>query len=237
MCPRIPSPCPGEKSWVPVRRASRFLVQSRLVGRLRWTERQSEARKHACEILGFDSSWRAPGRNYNARGCRRTPEKQLPRFARNDTIWDSESHVGAVGSIEGCTELAFGQSGGYPPRSKRSLLLWRGFFVGVVGHVAEDTFAFLDVDHLIGLDVFESVDGAARPLDFEEIDFFGFADAEVHAQIALREIAATAPHFIDLRMRLAFPGNLRHATQASANAAAIGFCADGAHLDPVVLQR
>jgi hypothetical protein len=115
------------------------------------------------------------------------------------------------------------------------LLFGRGFFVGVISDVADDAFAFFDVDHLIGLDVLQGVDRAAGPLDFEEIDFFGLADAKVHAQITLREIAAAAANFIDLRMRLGFAGNLRYTTQPRADTAAIGFRADGADLNPIVL--
>ena len=38
-----------------------------------------------------------------------------------------------------------------------------------------------DVTELIYLQIFQRVDGAARPADFEEVDFFGFAEAEMDA--------------------------------------------------------
>ena len=50
---------------------------------------------------------------------------------------------------------------------------------------AEKAVAFLDEDDLVGLEVFESVDEAAGPTDFEKVDDGGFADAEMDAKIVL----------------------------------------------------
>src|SRR5207247_804776 len=74
---------------------------------------------------------------------------------------------------------------------------------------ADDAFAFLDEDDLVGLDVFEGFDEAAGPADFEELDVFRFADAKVHAQIVLRKIAAAATHFVDLRMQTLLARKMR----------------------------
>src|SRR5439155_1375109 len=99
---------------------------------------------------------------------------------------------------------------------------------------ADDAFAFLDEDDLVGLDVFEGFDEAAGPADFEELDVFRFADAKVHAQIVLRKIAAAATHFVDLRMQTLLARKMRDTFDARADAAAIGFRADGFDFDPVV---
>src|SRR5439155_1759819 len=99
---------------------------------------------------------------------------------------------------------------------------------------ADDAFAFLDEDDLVGLDVFEGFDEAAGPADFEELDVFRFADAKVHAQIVLRKIAAAATHFVDLRMQALLARKMRDTFDARADAAAIGFRADGFDFDPVV---
>src|SRR6266481_5264979 len=72
------------------------------------------------------------------------------------------------------------------------------------------------------------------PADFEELDVFGFADAEVDAEIVLRKIAAAAAHFVNLRMQTLLAGKMRDAFDARADAAAIRFSADGLDLDPIV---
>src|SRR6266478_4078742 len=64
-------------------------------------------------------------------------------------------------------------------------------------HGADDAFALFDEDHLIRLDIFQCFDEAAGPADFEELDAFCFADAEMDAEIVLREIAAAAADFVD----------------------------------------
>src|SRR6266404_121752 len=101
-------------------------------------------------------------------------------------------------------------------------------------HGADDAFAFFDEDHLIRLDVFQRFDEAAGPADFEEFDVFSFANAEMDAQIILREISAAAPHFVDLRMQTLLARKMRDAFDACADAAAIRLRADGFDLDPIV---
>ncbi len=58
-------------------------------------------------------------------------------------------------------------------------------------------------------------------------------EAEVDAQIVLREVASSAAYLVDLGEGLAVSGWLRCDGDARAYAAAIGFGADGANLDPV----
>src|SRR5882762_868560 len=113
--------------------------------------------------------------------------------------------------------------------------LWRfGRFGWIELHGADDAFAFFDEDNLIGLDVFEGFDEAAGPADFEELDAFGFADAEVDAEIVLRKVAAAAADFVNLWMQALLDGKMSDAFDARADAAAIGFCADGFNFDPIV---
>src|SRR6266403_4446874 len=133
------------------------------------------------------------------------------------------------------TELAEKSGSEDPPlQGEKNLLCKFGSFGRIELHGANDAFAFFDEDDLIGLDVFEGFDEAAGPADFEELDGFGFADAEMDAQIILREIAATAAHFVDLRMQTLLAGPMSDAFDARADAAAIGFRADGLDFDPVV---
>src|SRR5207245_1526559 len=113
-----------------------------------------------------------------------------------------------------------------PPLQDRKVSLrWFGGFGRIELLGADDAFAFLDEDDLVGLDVFEG---------FEELDVFRFADAKVHAQIVLRKIAAAATHFVDLRMQTLLARKMRDTFDARADAAAIGFRADGFDFDPVV---
>src|SRR5207245_1141665 len=122
-----------------------------------------------------------------------------------------------------------------PPLQDRKVSLrWFGGFGRIELLGADDAFAFLDEDDLVGLDVFEGFDEAAGPADFEELDVFRFADAKVHAQIVLRKIAAAATHFVDLRMQALLARKMRDTFDARADAAAIGFRADGFDFDPVV---
>jgi len=96
-------------------------------------------------------------------------------------------------------------------------------FLRVELHGADDAFALFDEDHLVRLDIFQCFDEAAGPADFEELDAFCFADAEMDAEIVLREIAAAAADFVDLRMQTLLAGEMRDAFDARADAAAIGF--------------
>jgi len=87
---------------------------------------------------------------------------------------------------------------------------------------------------LVGLDVFEGFDQAAGPADFEELDFLGFAYAEMHAQVVLGKITAAAADFVNLRMKRFFASEMRDAFEPRTDAAAIGFRADGLDFEPVV---
>src|SRR5437660_12263671 len=106
--------------------------------------------------------------------------------------------------------------------------LWR---LGGLGRIellgADDAFALFDEDDLIGLDVFQRVDEAAGPADFEKLDGFGFGDAEVEAQIVLRKIATAAADFGELGMETFLAGEMRDAYDARADAGATGCCPHG----------
>src|SRR5258708_3044547 len=88
-------------------------------------------------------------------------------------------------------------------------------------HRAHDAFAFFYHDHLVRLDLLQGFHQAAGPANFDQLYLLRLADAEVHAQVVLRKIAAAAAHFIDLLMRLRFSGNMRDALHPRADAAAI----------------
>src|SRR6266404_2274090 len=107
-------------------------------------------------------------------------------------------------------------------------------FLRVELHGADDAFAFFDEDHLVRLDVFQCFDEAAGPANFQQLDAFGFADAEVDAQIILRKIAAAAAYFVDLWVQTLLARKMRDALDARADPAAIGFRADGFDFDPIV---
>ena len=73
------------------------------------------------------------------------------------------------------------------------------FLVGLCElHGARDSFAFFDEDDLIYFHIFQRVDLTAGPMDFENIDFFRFAQAKVNPQIVLGEVATAASDFVDL---------------------------------------
>ena len=99
---------------------------------------------------------------------------------------------------------------------------------------ADDAFALFDKDDLVRLDVFERFNEAAGPADFEDLDVFGFTDAEVDAEIVLGKIAAAAADFVNLRMQALLAGKMSDAFDARADAAAIRFRADGFDFNPIV---
>ena len=72
---------------------------------------------------------------------------------------------------------------------------------------------------------------AAGPADLQRFDLGGAANAEVQAEIALRNVAAAAADFPDLMMAVDAQG------YASADGVAIGLCADELDGDPVSLGR
>src|SRR5260370_25730021 len=104
-------------------------------------------------------------------------------------------------------------------------------------HGPHDAFAFVHVNELIGLHVLPRIDLPAGPANLQRLDLIRFPQAEVNAQVVLRDIAAAATDFIDLLVGLWLIGRMRNAAQARADAAAIGFRADRAHLDPVEPMR
>src|SRR6266436_388489 len=130
------------------------------------------------------------------------------------------------------TEFAEKSGSEDPPLQGEKNLLCRFGRIELLS--ADDAFAFFDEDDLIRLHVFESFDEAAGPADFEEFHVFGFADAEVDAEIVLGKIAAAAADFVNLRMQTLLAGEMRDALDACADAAAIGFCADSFYFDPIV---
>src|ERR1700688_1573431 len=100
-------------------------------------------------------------------------------------------------------------------------------------HRTDDAFAFFHHDHLVGPDVLQRFHKAAGPANFEQVDLFRFANAEMDAQIVLRKIAAAAAHFVNLRVKIFFARQMRDAFEARADAAAIRFRADGFDFDPI----
>src|SRR5216684_4781874 len=108
-------------------------------------------------------------------------------------------------------------------------------FLRVELHGAHDAFAFFDDDHLVRLDVLQGFHQAAGPANLKHVNLVRFADAEVDAEIVLRKIAAAAAHFVNLRMRIFFAGEMRDAFDTRADAAAIRFRADGFDFDPIVV--
>ena len=56
----------------------------------------------------------------------------------------------------------------------------------------------------------------------------------MNPQIVLRDVAAAAADFVDLAMGLGFAGDAGYASDARADAAAVGLGADGPHFNPVV---
>src|SRR5260370_18757678 len=103
------------------------------------------------------------------------------------------------------------------------LFRWLSCLGRVELHGSDDAFAFFSEDDLIGLDVLEGFDEAAGPADFEELDVFGFSDAEVDTEIVLVKIAAAAADFVDLRMQALLAGKMRDAFDSRADAFAIAF--------------
>src|SRR4030081_2304871 len=80
-------------------------------------------------------------------------------------------------------------------------------------HSAGNAFTFLDEDQLIRFYVFDGVDLATRPADFQYLNLFSLANAEVYSQIVLRDVTAAASNFIDLLVRLRFSRRVSHALE------------------------
>ena len=80
----------------------------------------------------------------------------------------------------------------------------------------------------VGGKIVEGVDRAGRPADFYGVDFGGFAEAEMEAEIVLGEVAAAAADFGDLADAGGMDGD------ASADGGTIAFCADQFEEDAVI---
>ena len=83
-----------------------------------------------------------------------------------------------------------------------------------------DAGGFYDGVDGVGGDVLQRFDFATGPADLHRVDFCGFAEAEVEAEIVLGEIASAAADFGDLADATGVDGD------ASADGGAIAFCAD-----------
>src|SRR5580698_4954889 len=103
-------------------------------------------------------------------------------------------------------------------------------------HGAQNPLAFFHEDQLICLYVSKCVDVAAGPADFECVDLFRFSQAKVNAQIVLRNVAASAANFVDLLVWPGCAGRMGYANEACSDAASVGFGADDANLDPIVVE-
>src|SRR5579885_2209138 len=79
------------------------------------------------------------------------------------------------------------------------------------GLAANQPLAFLNEDDLVRGDVLQGIHDSAGPLDFEQVHFAGLAEAEVHAQVILGEITASAANFVDLLVRFGLAGRLSYA--------------------------
>ena len=101
-------------------------------------------------------------------------------------------------------------------------------------HCAQDAFALFHHDHLVRLDVLQGLHEAAGPAYLQQLHLLRFPDSEVDAEIVLREVAAAAAHFIDLRVKVFLARQMRDALDSRADAGAIRFCADGFDFDPIV---
>src|SRR3974390_2086879 len=78
--------------------------------------------------------------------------------------------------------------------------------------------AFRYEDDLIRLNIFQRVNLPARPANLEDVDLLFFAQSEVNAQVALRDVSASSADFIDLLMWFRFPRWMGHASDTGADA-------------------
>src|SRR5271154_6650844 len=76
-----------------------------------------------------------------------------------------------------------------------NILLPCCFFAGAAEWVRlQDLAAFLDDVEAVGIEVLEGVDLAGGPADFD-VSGFGLVEAEVDAEVVLREVASAAADF------------------------------------------
>src|SRR6266567_7246048 len=85
----------------------------------------------------------------------------------------------------------------------------------------DDTLTFFDYQYFIHIRVSNLINHSARPADLDEVYFRPLLQAEVQPQIALSDVAPTAPDFIDLRQ---IPGD---DSDSRSDAIAIALHADG----------
>src|SRR3954462_10047387 len=93
---------------------------------------------------------------------------------------------------------------------------------------------FFHMNHSIHIEIFQFIDVTARPAYLHQIHFVRLAQAKMHTQIILRKIAATAAHFVHLLHWVLNTGNSSHASDPSANTAAVRLGTDRPYLDPVI---
>src|SRR5438477_3239001 len=99
-----------------------------------------------------------------------------------------------------------------------------------------DALTLFDVDQLVRLNILQRVNLPARPANLQHVDSLSLPQPEVNAQIILREVAATAAHFIDLLMGFRLSGQMCHTHQPRPDSAAVRFRSNRTNLDPVVIQ-
>ena len=87
---------------------------------------------------------------------------------------------------------------------------------------------FLEGVNCVDGQVFKSLNNAARPANLDPFDLGARTEAEVHAHVAIGDVARAAANFVDERARTSFHSDLR------ADAVAIGFVADRAKRNPVI---
>src|SRR6202007_86861 len=121
--------------------------------------------------------------------------------------------------------------------SKQTLFLRRRILPTFERHLTDDAFALFHVDQFVHGEVLQRVHHAARPANFEQVHFLRLPETEMYSQVVLRKEASAAAHFINLLMRPGFAGHFDYATQAGANAAAVGFSSNRANLYPGVVER
>src|SRR5271170_7548322 len=91
---------------------------------------------------------------------------------------------------------------------------------------------------LVDGEVLELINLSTEPADFDHVDDARLIEAKVHAQIVLREVAASAAQLFHLRQRLGSVATVSCGhDDPAANARAIRLRADKFDLDPVALER
>src|SRR4051794_1768948 len=75
-----------------------------------------------------------------------------------------------------------------------------------------DAAAFRDCEDLVGVDIFYSLGGAAGPANFQVVRTHGLSHSEMHAEVALRQIAGAGLYLS--KLNLAVDGQLQSRTDA-----------------------